>query len=252
VRLACSTASFPQDRLQIAIAKVAWAGFRAVELAVEPGALPSEDEIRGRMRANELELAAVHAGPLPADDRADVEALGAVGRAAALTRALDAAVLVLEAPPGSDLDALARTLTLLDRALGEMPVDLCLVNRAGTPLAAPAALHALWAKRLPRRAGLALDPGQAVLAGWNPLDLDALPALPRHVYLNDAMPDAGTPGRAVPPGEGILDLSGLALALRSRGYAGSVSLVLQNADPWAVEPIAREAYHNASEWFQAE
>ena len=71
-----------------------------------------------------------------------------------------------------------------------------------------------------------------------------LPALPRHVYLNDAAGD-----RVVPPGEGRLDLAGLGQALRERGYGGAVCLALENADPWAVEPVAREIAEAAREWF---
>src|SRR5918912_183714 len=70
-------------------------------------------------------------------------------------------------------------------------------------------------------------PAEALLAEWDPLDLDALPAAPAYVYLNDA-----ADGRVVPPGEGGLDLERLGAALEERGFEGSVCLRLQNADPW--------------------
>lgn len=243
MRLACSTACFPQDRLELAVTKVAWAGYRAVELALDAEPLPAEETLRERLRAEELELAAVFAGPLPAAGQAPEE-LARIGRAATLTRALDGALLVFEPPRDGTLDTVSEALKLLDRALGGVAVDLCVVNRHESLLARPADLRDLWARSLPERAGLALDPAHALLAGWDPAELDALPELPRHVYLNDA-----AEGRIVPPGEGTLDLPRLGSELRLRGYAGAISLVLANADPWAVEPLVMELRQSAAGWF---
>lgn len=242
MRLACSTASFPEDRLEIAIAKTGWAGYQGVELPL-PAELPTEDELRYYLRANELELAAVHAGELPLGGEAALAELARLGRAAALTRALDGSVLVVTAPAEGSLEALLSSLRLLDRALRDVAVDVCLANRTGTLLASPEAQAELWRLRLPERVGLALDPGQALLAGWDPLELDALPELPRHVYLTDA---AG--GRSVPAGEGVLDLERLGAELRQVGYGGSVALRLEHADPWAVEPLAKELRELMGAW----
>lgn len=242
MRFACSTASFPEDRLEIAIAKTGWAGYQGVELSL-PAELPGEEELRYPLRANELELAAIHAGELPLGGEPVLEELGRFGRAATLTRALDGSSLVVTVPEEGTLDALVSSLRLLDRALRDIAVDLCLANRAGTLLATPDAFTELWRLRLPERVGIALDPGQALLAGWDAVQLDALPELPRHVYLTDA---AG--GRLVPPGEGTLDLDELGAALREVGYGGSVVLLLQNADPWAVEPLAKELREAVGTW----
>lgn len=245
MRFACSTASFPNDRLQIAVAKIGWSGFQAVELALVEGVLPSLTDLQSHLQANDLELAAVHAGALPAEGGdAGVEGLARVGRAAELARRLDCGLVVVEAPAAGTAEGLGRALKMLDAALGEMTVDLCAVNRVGTVLDTPEALTALWAGGLPERVGLALDPGHALLSGWDPIQLDALPEFPRHVYLNDARG-----GRIVPPGEGELNLAGLGEALRLRGYGGAVSLVLENADPWAVDPLVREIRAAASGWF---
>lgn len=243
MRLACSTLCFPQDRLELAVTKVAWSGYPTVELVLDAEPLPPEEMLRQRQRAEELELAAVFAGALPAAGQAPEE-LGRIGRAAALTRALDGALLVVEPPREGTLDTVAEALKLLDRALGGVEVDLCVVNRRGSLLARPADLRDLWQRSLPERAGLALDPAHALLAGWDPVDLDALPELPRHVYLNDAVE-----GRIVPPGEGTLELPRLGSELRVRGYAGAISLVLENADPWAVEPLVMELRQSAAGWF---
>jgi len=92
--------------------------------------------------------------------------------------------------------------------------------------------------------GLALDPGQALLAGWNPTALEALPELPRHVYLNDARA-----GSIASPGDGDLSLDALGESLRQNGYGAAVSLLLENGDAWDVEPLARELRAGAEAWF---
>lgn len=245
MRLSCSTHSFPQDRLEIALAKVNWAGFKGAELALRGEALPDEDEVRNRLRANDLELAAVDAGTLPAGVQPnDLETLGRIGRAAALTRSLDGALVLVRAPAEGDLSGVAAAVKLLHSALGDTAVDLCLANTAGSLLATPDDFYRLWAEGLPERVGMALDPAQAALAGWSAADLDVLPELPRHVYFNDARA-----GRVVPPEEGEVDLPALGEALRLRGYGGSVSLLLENADPWDVEPAAMRARQAAGECF---
>lgn len=246
MRLSCSTACFPADRLEIAVAKIGWAGYRHVELALDAATLPPEEALRARLRADELELAAVNAGVIPAAEGDHVESLAAIGRAAALARSLDGSLLICRAPASGSLRQMAASLELLDLALGGLAVDVCLVNRRETLLDRPEALEELWAHDLSDRYAVALDPAEAHLAGWNPLALDLLPALPRHVYLNDA-----TSVRVVPPGDGDVDLEGLGHALRLRGYSGAISLVLENADPWDVEPRVKEAYQLAAAWFGA-
>lgn len=224
---------------------MAWAGFNEVELVLEQEPFPPEGELQERLRAEDLKPAALRLGTLPVGEgEKALHELGRIGRAAALARSLDAALVVLEAPAEGDLPGLAKALELLDRALKAVEVDLCVVNRRGTLLADPEALRDLWRGPVPERLCLALDPGQALLSGWSPLDLDLLPALPRHVYLNDASRE-----RIVPPGEGRLDLKQLGDTLQGRGFRGSLCLLLQNADPWAVEPLARELSEAAAVWF---
>ena len=243
MRLGCSTGSFPADRWERAIAKVAWGGFGEIELRFPGAGLPDADELLRRVRANELDVASLYGGSLPANPSAEAD-LARVGRVCVSARPLDAPLVVLDPPTEGSPADLARTLHLLDRALGDMAVDLCLANGRENLLADPDAIGRLWTIGLPRRIGLALDPGEALLAGWSPLDLDALPALPRHVYLTAA---AG--GRAVPAGEGEMDLDAFGSALRVRGYGGIICLLLQNADAWAVEPMTREIREAAGNWF---
>ena len=245
MRLACSTASFPQDRLEIATAKIAWAGFEGAELVLDREPLPEAEALSRRLRADELELTGVDAGVISTSDGdAPVDALASLGRAAVLTRLLDGGLLIVRAGEAGSLAGLAQSLRMLDAAVRDVPVDFCLVNRCGTLLASREALAELWQEPLPARVGIALDPAQAFLAGWNPLELDALPRLPRQVDLNDS-----ASGKVVPPGEGGLDLAELGARLRREGFQGPLCLKLENADPWAVEPVSREIREAAADWF---
>lgn len=187
----------------------------------------------------------MHAGIVPAvDGPPPVDELARIGRAAAFARELDCGLVVLDPPSTGGLHGLATSAGLLRAALGRLSVDLCIANRRHTLLATPDDFRAFRALDAP--AGLALDPAHAALAGWDPVDLEALPELPLHVYLNDAGVD-----RIVPPGEGSLSLERLGEELRLRGYSGSVCLALENADPWAVDPLARELREEAECWFGA-
>ncbi|MFN3649819.1 MAG: sugar phosphate isomerase/epimerase family protein [Armatimonadota bacterium] len=245
MRLVCSTACFPEDRIETAVSKAGWAGYAGVELYLPEEPFPDVEAMRARLRAEELELAAVRTGPLPrvAEGPEWEAALAAIGRAASYARELDSALLITEAPFEGTPEAVAAGLRLLDRALGALPVDVCLVNRAGTVAADPGALAEILRAAGRRRFGIALDPGQALLAGWDPLELEALPELPRCVYLNDALR-----GRVVPPGEGELDLPLFGERLRLAGYDGPVCLRLENADPWAVDPLVKELAEAAAGW----
>lgn len=244
MKLACSTAPFGADRLEMAIVKVAWAGYQVVELALQPGALPDEDMLRRRLRAEEVEVGAIHAGPLPGGPATGtIEAAAGIGRAATQARAFDCSLVVVTAPAAGSPEDLAGALRLLDRALGNVAVDLCLANAPGTLLAGPEDFERLWAAGLPPRVGIALDPGRALHAGWDPLQLDLLPERPRHVYLNGF-----ARGRIVVPGEGAPDPADLIAALRREGYGGTLTVTLENADPFATEPIARETREEAESW----
>ena len=229
------------------MAKVGWAGYAGVELSL-PGPLPlPEEELAQRLRANSLEVIAIHAGVIPAGGRGAEEELSRIGRTCLLARALDAATVIVEAPAEGEVAALAHTLGLLRGALGETAVDLCLANKTGTLLSRPASFTELRAAGLEAPIGLALDPGQALLAGWDLADLAGISGRIRHVYLTDADPALG---RSVPAGDGNADFEKLAAHLEEAGYVGAISLLLQNADPWDVEPRAQELRDQAAEWFR--
>jgi sugar phosphate isomerase/epimerase len=246
VLIACSTASFPQESLDSALRRIAWAGFGAVEIDLRQGE-PEASHLRTRLRDEGLETAAIHAGTAPAvAGEAGLAEWGRIGRIAALARELDGAPIVLAAGDTGDLRQLREGLSLLDRALGGFPVDVCLVNGFGTLLSNSEAMNELWRSGLPARMRLALDPAQAELAGWDPLDLSRLPVPPTHIYWNDLRD-----GRSLPPGEGDLPLFALAEALlASDPPPRSLTVTLENADAWRVEPLAREIYRQTVVQFE--
>lgn len=253
MRLACSTASFPMEHLPNAVARVAWAGYRVVEIAL-PGGEPDllderHDDPGERLRASELDLAALHAGVLEGGaEEAALESAGRVGRAAVRAGELGAGQVVIAAPAKGDVAGLAAALNSLLRALEAVPVAILAANQAGTLLATPGDFAALRQQVPSPRFGLALDPGEAVRAGWNPARaLERLPETPRYLYLTDAR---GV--ETVPPGDGEVGWPALAKALRDAGYDGFATLRLSGAEPWAVEPAAREARFLAQEWFGLE
>src|SRR4051794_32782489 len=100
MRLACSTASFPMEPLPNAVARAAWAGYRAVEIALPGGDPDLLDERRHdpgeQLRASGLDLAALHAGVLDGGPgEAALESAGRVGRAAVRAGELGAGQVVV-------------------------------------------------------------------------------------------------------------------------------------------------------------
>jgi sugar phosphate isomerase/epimerase len=246
MRLACSTTSFPAESTSRAITRAAWAGFRAVEIPFGEELTNAEGEaaLRQRLSGDELELAAFSAGELGAMDMAAaLAAAGTIGRAALLANRMDARQVVVTAPESGTIEHLGAGLTSLLNVIAAVPVRVCIANRAGTLVATVGDLAELR-RRVPGDGlGLTLDPGEAVRAGWDPAELERLPELPTYVYLDDA---AG--GALAPPGMGEVDWPGLASALRGANYGGYVTLRLAGADPWAVEPAAKEARSLAQDW----
>jgi sugar phosphate isomerase/epimerase len=249
MQLACSTASFPLEPLPRALARVSWAGYRAVELALpggDPEPAEGASELRDRLQANELQVTAVHAGELSAAAGEAALAAGVrIGRAALLARQLGGERVIVTAPTAGGIEALATGLDQLLAALGGEPVRIAVTNRAQSLLPGPEAMVDLRRRVASSRLELALDPAEAVLAGWDAASaLGALPDVPAYIYLTDAR--AGQP---VPPGEGDVDWPRLAAALRRAGCDGVVTLRLAGADPWAVEPTAKEVRFAALQWF---
>jgi sugar phosphate isomerase/epimerase len=250
IPISCSTRCFPRESIDRALVRIAWAGFRAAEVACGADDVPQPDLLGQRLAAEGLELVAVDAGAVNGLTAEEALASAAhVGRCAVLAHELGAPRAVLSAPrpDAGSLEHLAYGLAKLLDALEEVPVDLALRHERGTLVETPDAFLELFELVGSPRLTFALDPAEAALAGWAPeAALDALTGDVRvaHVYFTDA---AG--GRRVVPGTGDLDWHALAARLAAHSYRGAVSLLLEVEDPLYAESDAKEACAYAEEVF---
>jgi sugar phosphate isomerase/epimerase len=256
ITVACSTRCFPLETPARALSRVAWAGFRAVEVAWGREEDLSDQGLRDRLEAEELSLAAIDAGVMAAvSAEAAMESAAHVGRCAVLARSLGARCVVLQATPAGEgsIDHMAYALSRLVPALGDVPILLCVLPLRGSLIETPDGLALL--SRLadasaapedePRpsaRLRLALDPAALALAGVDPAAALGAALLPEsepflgHIYLTDCLE-----GVRVAPGTGELDWGSLSGLLLSGGYEGTVSLHLEGIDPLFAESEAKEA-----------
>jgi sugar phosphate isomerase/epimerase len=252
IPIACSTRCFPEEGLDRALVRIAWAGFRAAEVLYAPGDTVSAGALGQRLEADALELVAIDAGSVVAPSvEGTLEAMAHVGRAAVLAQELGAPRVVLS-PPASDagsLEHLAHGLARLLEALADLPVDLALRHAPASLIETPTAFRTLYEQVGSPRFAFALDPAGAGLAGWRAeeaLEELAGDSAPRvaHVYFTDLLD-----GRRVVPGAGTVDWSALAARLAAYDYHGAVSLLLDVEDPLHAETDAKEACAYAEEVF---
>src|SRR4029453_1098249 len=101
----------------------------------------------------------LRAGELGAQDAQEaLAAAGRIGRAVVLAQRLACDRVVVAAPAGGDLEPLTAGLEMLLRALGDVPVAVCVVNHAGSLLATPEVLAELRGRIASPRPEFALDP----------------------------------------------------------------------------------------------
>jgi sugar phosphate isomerase/epimerase len=249
VVLSCAARSFPEMPLDRALSRIAWAGFRCAELYLPPGGpLPEAAALSATLKAADLSLAAVDAGTLAGEDEsAGLESAAHLGRCAVLAYELQANRVVCDLAITAEPLA-QRVLGQLVAALAQVPVLLCLRNR---PEDGPEARERLLrlAGVNPDRLGLALDPGAACRAGWDPVAAwEPLQPFVRHLYVTDA-----TGAAAAAPGTGDVRWEELAERVRASGYSGALSLWMQtgmaHADPLFAEAELKEARFLMGIWF---
>jgi sugar phosphate isomerase/epimerase len=229
--------------------RITWAGFEAVELyAPSEASLPDPVSAGGALEAADMRLTAVDAGTLGGEDAsAALEAAVHVGRCALLAHELQCNRIVCDlALPSADVAT--KTVGHLLAALGEVPVLVCLRNGPHDGPEATARLLELIAAH-PDRLGLALHPGAAIRAGWNPLQWwDLLAPTLRHVYATDAEGE-----RPAALGTGEVRWEELTERLPQSGYSGAVSLWQEegrvHSDPVFAEVELKEARFLLESWF---
>lgn len=252
IQVACSTRCFPLETPARALSRVAWAGFRAAEVALPPGEDPPTEAVAERLEAEELSLVCVDAGVIATDSpESALESVAHIGRCAVAARKLGASRVLFRAGASGSEEHLLYGLSRLLVALRDLPVTLCLCAEPGSVVPSAASVAEL-ARALDKGAGgllppsawlrLALDPAALAIAGADPeaaleaaLAPDARARL-GHVTLSDC--DAG---KRVAPGEGDLDWGSLSSLLRSGRYAGPVTVRLDDEDPLFAEIAAKEA-----------
>lgn len=229
--------------------RITWAGFEAVELyAPSDASLPDPVAAAALLEAAAVTLTAIDAGALGGEDAsAALEAAAHVGRRAVLAHELQCNRVVCDlALPLAEVAV--ETVGHLLAALAEVPVLVCLRNGPEDgPDAAQRLLELIAAH--PDRLGLALNPGAAVRAGWDPLQGWPLlgPAV-RHVYATDAEAE-----RAAALGTGEVRWEELAERLLAGGYSGAVTLWQEegraHSDPIFAEAEVKEARFLLEGWF---
>jgi sugar phosphate isomerase/epimerase len=247
--LSCTTRSFPGTPLDRALMRITWAGFEAVELYAPPGAsLPDPVATATLLEAAGTTPTAIDAGALGGEDAgAALESAAHVGRCAVLAHDLQCNRIVCDlALPTGELAA--QTVRQLLAALSEMPVLVCLRNRPEDGPEAVQRLLELIAAH-PDRLGLALNPGAALQAGWDPLQgWPLLGPVVRHVYATDADEE-----RPAALGTGDARWEELAGRLLESGYSGAVTLWQEegrvHSDPIFAEAEVKEARFLMEGWF---
>jgi sugar phosphate isomerase/epimerase len=238
MRLTCTTRSFPQDGLALALARIQWAGFKAAEIAVPADVeeFPDAGQLKDLLARSELDLSGIDAGTLEFGSRAEaLEAVAHIGRCALLAHQLEGPQVIFRAV--GDRQALAFGLSSLLGAMRGYPFDLCAANASGSLLSVPEDLEELARPLASDRLGLALDPAEGSAAGWDAEEFARAAEVPlRYVYLTDSCN-----GQPALPGSGDLDWEILLEALRADGYDGYLSLLLPGGDPLTAESDAKEA-----------
>jgi hydroxypyruvate isomerase len=243
LRLTCSTRCFPEENRTLSLARIQWAGFKAAEVAMDPGDSDAADgnTLRAALEQCELELSAIEAGELMFDsEEAALRSVTHLGRCALLAHQLDGPRVVFRAASGTAA-TLAFGLQHLLATMRGYSVEFCPVNDTRSVLQTPEDMETLQttlARLVPAdRLGLALDPAAADATGWDAEEFASAAELPlRYVYFTDAIQ-----GRPVLPGSGEVDWPAFIAALRADGYEGYLSIVLPGNDPLTAESDAKEA-----------
>ena len=239
MRLICSTSFLPMDTPRTALAKVAWAGFETVELAIADfqAPLPTAGDLQDDLEDERLALAGISTPALDAgSEAASLNSAAAIGRLCAWSAEAGGGVLRMAAPPaeqsqGEWVRCLLRLLSALAERKPTSAVRICLEPRPGTLLPTLAAVWEMLTELDHPALGYALDLSPAAAAGVTPETAADWPSLPEMTTLSLEASSDWTENRLV---EWIA-------ALRGAGYEGGVTLTHPGGDPWELEARAMEA-----------
>lgn len=239
---ACTTASLPSETTEGAFRRIAWAGFRAVEVSRDYP-LGDPEEIRGALAAHGLVGSAFRlpmfpgegsetGAPIDLDSEEDIARVLAHAGRWAEKAGLDH--LVCPAPTLGDRPRLLRILRLTDLLLEDSPTPIELAHGPGGVLEERRHFHWLWEDGVPRRFGIAVDPALLPANSTAPW-LDGWPVPPGRLYLTDRLGD-----HLCPLGQGELDWDA-GWPPEQRGLVAACAWI-RGVDPWEMEPALRESH----------
>jgi sugar phosphate isomerase/epimerase len=258
IPLGCSTLGFRFDPLDVALGEIASQSFRLVDIAMYPSYCPhfnpqtataaETGALETLLHDHGLAVATINAtdGLLGNPAQRD-QALTYARACLNLAHRLGAYGVTMqsgvEPPPGQWL-GVARTVAPDLRALGaaaaDLGLELTLELHKSLLMATGQQAADLMALVDHPAVGVAIDPSHATYAGENVAQIARdLGHLVKHVHLRDAI------GRniLVVPGDGTVDFTALACALRETGYgrAAVIELEYENARADVVRPDLRRA-----------
>jgi len=246
-RLAASTNSYHTYSLEEALAGIAAAGFRSVELTSVPG---WTEHVRRDADAAEIEnvkalLAKHHLTAVSLSGHSDLvsdEGVAEFRKALDLCRALGIAMITTSTgghadTSGGSLDEqreqfLARIGTMADEAAAD-GISICLETHGG--LLASGAISADLVRQIDKpNVGINYDPGNVIFYGDTrpEQDIESAVALINHVHVKDQIGGAGN-WHFPAVGTGEIDFARLFQVLDTAGFDGPCSIEVEfQGEPW--------------------
>lgn len=253
IPLGCSTLGFRRDPLDVALSEIAAQGFHLVDIAMYPSYCPhfnpqtataaETSALETLLQDHGLTVATLNATDGLLGNPAQRQQALAYARACLdLAHRLGAYGVTMqsgvEPPPGQWLEvarAVAPDLRALGDAASDLGLELTLELHKSMLMATGQEAADLMALVDHSAVGVALDPSHATYAGEDVAEIArSLGDLVKHVHLRDAIGQ----NILVVPGDGTVDFTALACALREIGYrrAAVIELEYENARVEQVRP----------------
>jgi fructoselysine 3-epimerase len=250
IPLGCSTLGFRRDPLEVALSEIASQGFHLVDIAMYPTYCPhfnpqtatavETSALETLLQDHGLTVATLNATDGLLGNPAQREQALAYARACLhLAHRLGAYGVTMQSgvePPPAQWLEVARIVAPDLRALGDAAADLglelTLELHESMLMATGQEAADLMALVDHPAVGVALDPSHATYAGEDVAEIArSLGDLAKHVHLRDAIGQ----NILVVPGDGTVDFTALACALREIGYRRAAVIELEYEDATAQE-----------------
>jgi sugar phosphate isomerase/epimerase len=245
IPLGCSTLGFRRDPLDVALSEIAAQGFHLVDMAMYPSYCPhfnpqtataaETSALETLLQDHGLTVATLNATDGLLGNPAQREQALAYARACLdLAHRLGAYGVTMqsgvEPPPGQWLEVargVAPDLRALGDAASDLGLELTLELHKSMLMATGQEAADLMALVDHPAVGVALDPSHATYAGEDVREIArSLGDLVKHVHLRDAIGQ----NILVVPGDGTVDFTALACALREIGYRRAAVIELEYED----------------------